>query len=224
MIGGTVERPDDDQAGWPEQPLGCAGRLDRGRVRRRLSARSHTWIARVAADPPRAVLGGRELLRRRWLLSGVCVCTAATFSVRSRAPRSTRSPACAGWRSRECVDSTNLALERHLNARHGPRETSNRAWAGVGAVLVHGLLARPPINSRSFCRSWLRSRPVPAGLCLGAAGQRPETSRLRRALNSNNGQFCDLNIRYGPTYEPVGTAPFRTSMAHYLASLVVYHL
>ena len=128
------------------------------------------------------MLGGRELLRRRWLLSGVCVCTAATFSVRSRAPRSTRSPACAGWRSRECVDSTNLALERHLNARHGPRETSNRAWAGVGAVLVHGLLARPPINSRSFCRSWLRSRPVPAGLCLGAAGQRPETSRLHGSL------------------------------------------
>ena len=182
VISGTVEQPDDDQAGWPEQPLGCAGRLDRGRVRRRLSARSHTWIARVAADPPRAVLGGRELLRRRWLLSGVCVCIAATFSVRSRAPRSTRSPACAGWRSRECVDSTNLALERQLNARHGPRETSNRAWAGVGAVLVHGLLARPPINSRSFCRSWLRSRPVPAGLCLGAAGQRPETATFLSAI------------------------------------------
>ena len=131
VISGTVERPDDDQAGWPEQPLGCAGRLDRGRVRRRLSARSHTWIARVAADPPRAVLGGRELLRRRRLLSGVCVCTAATFSVRSRAPRSTRSPACAGWRSRECVESANLALTRHLNARHVPRETINRAWAGA---------------------------------------------------------------------------------------------
>ena len=125
-----------------------------------------------------------RLLRRRWLLSGVCVCTAATFSVRSRTPRSTRSPACAGWRSRECVDSTNLALKRHLNARHGPRETSNRAWAGVGAVLVHGLLARPPINSRSIDRSWLRSRPVPAGLCLGAAGQRPRTGRLRGSLPS----------------------------------------
>ena len=188
VLGGTVERPDDDPAGWPEQPFGGAGRLGRGRVRCRCPARSHARIARVAADPPRAVLGGRELLRRRWLLSGVCVCTAATFSVRSRAPRSTRSPACAGWRSRECVDSTNLALERHLNARHGPRETSNRAWAGVGAVLVHGLLARPPINSRSFCRSWLRSRPVPAGLCLGAAGQRPETARLHPSLQSIGGE------------------------------------
>ena len=37
-------------------------------------------------------------------------------------------------------------------------------------------------NSRSIGRSWLRSRPVPAGLCLGAAGQRPETARLHRAL------------------------------------------
>ena len=136
VLGGTVERPDDDPAGWPEQPFGGAGRLGRGRVRCRCPARSHARIARVAADPPRAVLGGRELLRRRWLLSGVCVCTAATFSVRSRTPSSTRSPACAGWRSRECVDSTNLALERHLNARHGPRETSNRAWAGVVAVAV----------------------------------------------------------------------------------------
>ena len=184
VLGGTVERPDDDPAGWPEQPFGGAGRLGRGRVRCRCPARSHARIARVAADPPRAVLGGRELLRRRWLLSGVCVCTAATFSVRSRAPRSTRSSACAGWRSRECVDSTNLALKPHLNARHGPRETSNRAWAGVGAVLVHGLLARPPINSRSIDRSWLRSRPVPAGLCLGTAGQRPETATLRRSLRS----------------------------------------
>ena len=113
---------------------------------------------------------------------GVCVCTAATFSVRSRAPRSTRSPACAGWRSRECVDSTNLALERQLNARHGPRETSNRAWAGVGAVLVRGLLARPPINNRSFRRSRLRSTGLFAGLGLGAAGQRPETARLRGSL------------------------------------------
>ena len=131
VLGGTVERPDDDPAGRPEQPFGGAGRLGRGRVRCRCPARSHARIARVAADPPRAVLGGRELLRRRWLLSGVCVCTAATFSVRSRTPSSTRSPACAGWRSRECVDSTNLALERHLNARHGPRETINRAWAGA---------------------------------------------------------------------------------------------
>ena len=139
------------------------------------------------------MLGGRELLRRRWLLSGVCVCTAATFSVRSRAPRSTRSPACAGWRSRECVDSTNLALKRHLNARHGPRETSNRAWAGVGAVLVHGLLARPPINSRSIDRSWLRSRPVPAGLCLGTAGQRPETATLHRSLDRHREV---LSVRY----------------------------
>ena len=135
VLGGTVKRPDDEPAGWPEQPFGGAGRLGRGRVRRRCPARSHTRIARVAADPPRAVLGGGELLRRRRLLSGVCVCTAATFSVCSRARRSTRSLACAGWRSRECVESANLALTRHLNARHGPRETINlrinRAWAGA---------------------------------------------------------------------------------------------
>ena len=131
-----------------------------------------------SVKPPAA-----RALNRQTCMQGQCKAS-ATFSVRPRAPRSTRSPACAGWRSRECVDSTNLALERHLNARHGPRETSNRAWAGVGAVLVHGLLARPPINSRSFCRSWLRSRPVPAGLCLGAAGQRPRTGRLRRSLFS----------------------------------------
>ena len=110
MLGCTVERPDDDPAGWPEQPFGGAGRLGRGRVRCRCPARSHARIARVAADPPRAVLGGRELLRRRRLLSGLRACTAASFSARSRAPRSTRSTACAGWRSRACMGSANLAL------------------------------------------------------------------------------------------------------------------
>ena len=50
----TVERPDDDPAGWPEQPFGGAGRLGRGRVRCRCPARSHARIARLyygAADP-----------------------------------------------------------------------------------------------------------------------------------------------------------------------------
>ena len=110
VLGGTVERPDDDPAGWPEQPFGGAGRLGRGRVRCRCPARSHAPIARVAADPPRAVLGGRELLRRRRLLSGVGACTAATFSAGESVPRSTRSTACAGWRSRACMGSANLAL------------------------------------------------------------------------------------------------------------------
>ena len=110
VLGCTVERPDDDPAGWPEQPFGGAGRLGRGRVRCRCPARSHARIARVAADPPRAVLGGRELLRRRRLLSGVCACTAATFSAGESVPRSTRSTACAGWRSRACMGSANLAL------------------------------------------------------------------------------------------------------------------
>ena len=112
VLGCTVERPDDDPAGWPEQPFGGAGRLGRGRVRCRCPARSHARIARVAADPPRAVLGGRELLRRRRLLSGVCACTAATFSAGSRAPRSTRSTGCAGWRSRACVGRANLPRRR----------------------------------------------------------------------------------------------------------------
>ena len=165
-----------------------------GRSNRSVAPADSAGVACGAADPrgpTRGSRGSRRIRRERCSEGASCcdadgcsrrLCAAATFSARSRAPRSTRSTACAGWRSRECVDSTNLALERHLNARHGPRETSNRAWAGVGAVLVHGLLARPPINSRSFCRSWLRSRPVPAGLCLGAAGQRPETARLRGAL------------------------------------------
>ena len=53
---------------------------------------------------------------------------------------------------------------------------------GDEAVLVRGLLARPPINNRSFRRSRLRSTGLFAGLGLGAAGQRPETARLHRAL------------------------------------------
>ena len=45
-----------------------------------LPVRSHAWIAPIAADPLRAVLGGRELLRRRQLLSGLTAYTEATFS------------------------------------------------------------------------------------------------------------------------------------------------
>ena len=83
--------------------------------------------------------------------------------------------------------ASNPTIPTHISSQKSRRDLFELAnWAGVGAGLVHGLLARPPINSRSFCRSWLRSRPVPAGLCLGAAGQRPEpetaTCRLRRAL------------------------------------------
>ena len=110
VLGGTVEWPDDDLAGWPKQPFGGAGRLGRGRVRCRCSARFHARIARVAADPPKAVLGGRELLRRRRLLSGLRACTEATFSAGESVPRSARSTARAGWRSRACMGRSTFAL------------------------------------------------------------------------------------------------------------------
>ena len=139
MLGGTVQRPNDDPSGWPELPFGGTGRLGRGRVRCRCSARPHAWIARVAVHPLRAVLGGRELLRHRRLLSA-SVCRSDILGALSRAE----------------VDSEHrlrgLALEgvrglgesrahSHLNARHGSQEPNNRAR---GAQNDGRLLKTPP--------------------------------------------------------------------------------
>ena len=133
VLGGTVERPDDDPAGWPEQPFGGAGRLGRGRVRCRCPARSHARIARVAADPPRAVLGGRELLRRAIaLLSGG---ERARDPLGARElPRSTRSTACAGWRSRACVGRANLPRRRTISRRGTARRNASRRSCAATAA------------------------------------------------------------------------------------------
>ena len=106
-----------------------------------LPVRSHAWIAPIAADPLRAVLGGRELLRRRQAALRLnCV---------------HRGDVLGGLERAE-VDSEHrlrgLALEgvrglgesrahSHLNARHGSQEPNNRAR---GAQNDGRLLKTPP--------------------------------------------------------------------------------
>ena len=130
MLGGTVQRPNDDPSGWPELPFGGTGRLGRGRVRCRCSARPHAWIARVAVHPLRAVLGGRELLRRRRLLSA-SVCRSDILGALSRAEVDSehrlRGLALEGVRG-----LGKSRAQTHLNARSGRRARRGRADVSAG--------------------------------------------------------------------------------------------
>ena len=119
-------------------------------MRCRCSARFHAGIAWVAADPPKAALGGRELLRRRRLLSGLRACTEATFTAGESVPRSARSTACAGWRSRTCVGRANLALT--------PIGTHGTPRRNPTARLSFGAAARA-----ARARAYHRTRPDSMG-------------------------------------------------------------
>ena len=187
VLGGTVERPEDDPAGWPEQPFGGAGRLGRGRACR-CPARSHARIARVAADPPRRCRRARAAATPT-AAPGVCACTAATFSAGSRAPRSTRSIGCAGWRSRACVGRGKSPAQTHLNAQHGPQEPNNRARAAqddgafwrtrraIGTALC-ATLAHASAGS-----ALARSLAMPAHAAVSASSLRLFRARARTAAD-----------------------------------------
>ena len=107
--------------------------------------RAHVRIARVAADTLRAVLGVRELLRRRRLLSGYVLGERERTEVDSE--HGLRGLALEAVRGLG-ESRAHTALER--TARPARTEQPRR---GGGVLLVRGRLARPPINDRSFCRS-----------------------------------------------------------------------
>ena len=80
---------------------------------------------------------GGELLRRRWLLrlGRLCVHRSDVLGALSRAEVDSKHR-LRGLALEGVHGLGEYRAQPRLNARHGPQETSNRAWAGVGAVLL----------------------------------------------------------------------------------------
>ena len=85
VLGGVVWRLHDDLVCGRAQAFGGGSRLGQDRVRCGGSPRPCAWIARATADPPAAVLGVRELLRRQRLLSGMQRASSDVLGALSRA-------------------------------------------------------------------------------------------------------------------------------------------
>ena len=105
-----------------------------------------------------------------------CVCTCAVL------PSKTLLFECTAPRFHMQVQVRRQGCYLPIHARARPRGA--RGCRAIGPI---------PDNSRSIDRSWLRTRPVPAGLWLGAAGQRPETATLRASLDPRT---CEYSCVY----------------------------